>query len=118
MKTHDLDELLAEIRQVYGSLPEIHVSWASDEADPAYFDRRWDWGCCTHILDVYMIGLSRDLQRAPRYVVKAVLWHEVLHVLLPKRGRCFHHKAFRVAEKMIPHYERAEAWLTAWVASH
>ena len=65
----------------------------------------------------HTIALSRslDTQEVPRFVVKYVLYHEMLHAFLggKKRGkqRRVHHTRFKELERIYPDYERAELML-------
>lgn len=64
-----------------------------------------------------LIGISRRLDGPdiPRYVVEAVLFHEMLHEILgvgerPDGKRDIHGKTFRLLEQTYPHYEQARAF--------
>ena len=56
-----------------------------------------------------------DHESVPGYVVAAVLYHELLHAILPVEAsggrRCVHTPEFRRRERLDPNYERAERWL-------
>lgn len=55
-----------------------------------------------------------DQAFVPRYVIEAIMFHEMLHQLNPPRrinGRwSVHTPAFRRAERQFPYFEQAEAW--------
>lgn len=57
-----------------------------------------------------VINPALDHPEVPFVVVEHVVHHELLHHLLSRKGRSWHHKAFREAERQYPHYEEAEAW--------
>lgn len=55
-----------------------------------------------------------DQAFVPRYVIEAIVFHEMLHQTNPPRrlnGRwSIHTPAFRRAERQFPYFEQAEAW--------
>lgn len=61
-----------------------------------------------------------DQAFVPRYVIEAVVFHEMLHQLNPPQrlnGRwSIHTPAFRRAERRFPYFEQAEAWQRRHVA--
>ena len=56
-----------------------------------------------------------DQEAVPSWVVKFILYHELLHVLVPSRrsrGRTLHHgKEFKRLEKAHPDYDRYKTWV-------
>jgi len=52
-----------------------------------------------------------DNPRVPRYYIEYLIYHELLHLVVPPvtRGgrRCFHHPAFRRLERQFPQYREA-----------
>jgi predicted metal-dependent hydrolase len=111
---HDLDKILAEVRTWLPGLGPITVSWVKPGAAKlANFNAKDDWASCVHGRGMSWIGLSPRLKRAPGYVLKYLIGHEVLHVSLPPRGTVAHHRAFRVAEGLLPKARQAMAWLDA-----
>ncbi len=109
---HDLDAILADVSRHFDRLPPVHVAWVEPgKARPEYWCAADDWGCHVRENGAHFIGLAPELKRAPRYVVRYMLAHELLHIALPPRGRCAHHRAFRIAERLWPDFERANAWL-------
>lgn len=112
--SHDLDGLLLEVLQKFESLSKrVLVSWVDlDSVSRDDFDENKDWACCLlgHT-EVAFVGLHPCLVKAPKYVLRYLIFHEVLHLALPPHGRNCHHKAFRVAERLHPDYVRANRWL-------
>jgi predicted metal-dependent hydrolase len=55
-----------------------------------------------------------DQPFVPRYVVESVVFHEMLHQLIPRRrvnGRwCVHPPEFRRQQRCFPYYQQAERW--------
>ncbi len=64
-----------------------------------------------------VVRIHRCLDRTdvPRYVVEAVVYHEMLHAAVPpviENGRRrIHTPEFRRRERVFPNYQRAERWL-------
>ena len=58
-----------------------------------------------------------DQSWVPRLFVEAVVYHEMLHALIPAKEsggrRCLHGPEFRRRERQHPAFASAEAWLTA-----
>jgi predicted metal-dependent hydrolase len=58
-----------------------------------------------------------DRSWVPRHFVEAVVYHEMLHALMPAKEsggrRCLHGPEFRRRERQHPAFASAEAWLTA-----
>jgi hypothetical protein len=118
---HDLDKVLAdvlthfrfdrprEIRVCWG--PAVEMFHSGRECSALV---RWDPACEGAIF----IALSEKLRRAPRYVLAYLIFHECLHIDLPPRNGVldptrwqFHHRAFRVAERIWPTYTKSNEWL-------
>jgi hypothetical protein len=94
----------------FDHVPPVHVCWAS----PAELDRDGGkvWAAVEKREGVHFIAVRETLRfSAPSFVLDYLLAHEVLHVVLPPRGRCWHHRAFRIAERLLPNYHRANKWL-------
>jgi predicted metal-dependent hydrolase len=60
---------------------------------------------------VRTIGIHERAKRAPAYVVRYLVMHELLHIALPPRKNVHHHRSFLVAERLLPCYDRACKWL-------
>lgn len=69
-------------------------------------------------LNLIKIHSLLDQAIIPHYVVENVLFHEMLHAIVPHKrtpnGRTsVHHKEFRSSERVYPLFDKAEAWLQA-----
>ena len=102
---HDLDAILSEVLAHFAPMPTIHITWV-EHRDAARHHNYWGQAWWTR--DGRFLGISKRLHRAPKYVIRYVVFHEVLHVAL---GTTRHHKAFRIAERLWSKWERAERWL-------
>lgn len=113
VRGHDLDSILAEVLVHFLPLPHrIHVDWVDlDDVSRKDFDEHRDWACCTGTKKALFIGLHPRLRTAPKYVVRYVVFHEVLHLAIPPHKGQAHPPAFAVAERLWPAYVRACAWL-------
>lgn len=65
------------------------------------------WGSCTPLDG--SIRLSHRLALAPEYVVRSVLFHELVHLLVPNHG-----KEFVAYLERNPDQERSEAFLEGY----
>ncbi|PON17802.1 hypothetical protein C2W62_11335 [Candidatus Entotheonella serta] len=63
-----------------------------------------------------LIRIHRHLDQpfVPHYFVESVVYHEMLHHLIPAvriRGKWYNHPpAFKRAERQYPHYQKAQDW--------
>jgi hypothetical protein len=61
-----------------------------------------------------------DQDFVPRYVIENVVFHEMLHQLIPRRrvnGRwSVHPPEFRQQERHFPYYQQAEQWQRQYLA--
>jgi hypothetical protein len=113
-KVHDLLEILEEV--VRDHFPEgvsgVRIAWGNSPPDRRRHSIRL--GTYTHDHALVRVHPGLDQTFVPRYFVAFVIFHEVLHHVLPpvRRGsRVLYHTArFRDRERMHPDYERAMAW--------
>jgi len=111
-KTYDLAALYAAINQEYfsGSLCPPELCWSRRQAHcrTGYYDSMKN--CIT-------LSRALDAPEVPEYVIRFVLYHEMLHqearLALMGRTRRAHDAAFRKAERKFTHYAEAEAYLKA-----
>ena len=100
---------------------EVHVTWGR-----APSRRRGRRGFSVR-LGTYsdrdnVARIHRCLDRAdvPRYVVEAVVYHEMLHAAIPavvvNGRRRIHSPEFKRRERLYPHHEKAERWIERNVA--
>jgi len=107
----DLDASLLRVRALFTCRQSIQIAWVDlDDVDLRFFDEPIDFAAITYCEGQALIGLHPKLRRAPRYVVDYLIGHELLHIAL---GTFDHPRSFGVAERLLPHYARAVAWLEA-----
>jgi hypothetical protein len=112
-RTYDLAKMYASINQEYfaGSLSQPELCWSRRQA----FRRT---GTYDLIRNCITISSALDAPDVPDYVVRFVLYHEMLHqearlALMQDTNekRDIHGKTFRTAERKFPQYEEASAYL-------
>ncbi len=110
---HDLKELYDEVNREYfcGEI-EAGITWGSGKA--RYAVRKRTLGSYSAGPNLIRINPVMDNSRVPRYFIKYVVYHEMLHagIAIQKNGsrRCVHSAEFRRREKMFRDYERAVDW--------
>ncbi|MCI9889319.1 M48 family metallopeptidase [Micrococcales bacterium 31B] len=65
------------------------------------------WGSCTP--DTGQIRISHRLQRVPSWVLDAVLFHEMIHLVIPGHG-----PEFRALERRYPRLDEANTFLSGY----
>ena len=116
---HDLKAYLAEVAARLENFPAgVVICWADDtQLGDVNFEH---WATCTtptRKRPGWVIGVSKALRRAPRYVLRWLVLHEALHIKLPAcaaTGVC-HHYYFRQAERAHGDFLRANHWLDVHV---
>ncbi len=106
----DLLMIYRELNETFfnGQLPEVTIRW-SDRANKRKLGH-WD----AYRKEI-VINPLLNMPEVPFYVLRSIVFHEMLHIALPpyaKNGRIVrHHKAFREAEKQFPDYHRTQQWI-------
>jgi len=113
-RVHDLSEILAALnaRHFRGRV-DARIGWGRRSR----LRRRLSikMGVYFHERKLIKIHPALDDARVPRHFVEMVVFHEMLHQVIPPRAdragrRCVHGREFRAAERAFPHYQRARAW--------
>lgn len=114
---HDLAEIFASV--VAEHFPEgvgdVRITWGRN---PPRKRRRRSirLGTYTHELELVRIHPALDQREVPRFFVEFVVFHELLHHVIPARRRGsridYHPPEFRARERAHPDYERALRWET------
>ncbi len=104
------DEVLNEFAPVFAGMKVPSIRWVGGSRRRLGF----------HDSAFENIAISKifDSARAPRDVVKYLVYHELLHQkhdVLYERGsskrRSVHPRAFKLDERKFPHYNEIDAWL-------
>ena len=111
---HDLAEIFDELnRRWYAGALRVRVTWGRR---PTQRRRRRSIRLGTFVAEDQLIRIHPVLDRpwVPRFFVAYVLFHEMLHVVVPapvQGGRHrFHSREFRARERSYPDYQRSIAW--------
>ncbi|GAC1605906.1 MAG: hypothetical protein NVS4B10_19770 [Myxococcales bacterium] len=113
-RVHDLGEIFASLnaRQFDGAVA-ARIGWG--RRAPGGRRRSIKMGVYFHEQKLIRIHPALDDERVPRHFVELVVFHEMLHQIIPPKTdaggrRCVHGKDFRAAERRFPGYEKARAW--------
>lgn len=115
-RVHDLAQLGESVRSSFfaGELPALpQLTWG--RAQRSRTQRSLRLGSCDPDGPLVRIHPVLDQSSVPEYFVRFILFHELLHVVLPPQtgqdGRWVHHsKEFRKRERAHPDYARALEW--------
>lgn len=112
---YNLDEIFQEINTTYFSASlDLDVQWSGTGKTRARTMVRLG----SYNLKTQKIKINRllDSPNVPRYVLSYIVYHEILHHLLPPlqspgSKRKIHHPLFLQKEKEFQEYERSQAFL-------
>lgn len=112
---HDLDAIYAEVNATYfEGLVDARICWGNEGR--AQGRRRTSIKLGSYSAQERLVRVHPRLDQAfvPRYFVSFVVFHEMLHHVMPATRvagrRMLHPAEFRAREKSFKHYERAIAW--------
>ena len=120
---HNLRKYLGEVSRRLERFPKgVRICWATQRELAGHFPgaRFGFWAVChrpTKLCPFYVIGVARELQRAPAYVLRVLILHEALHAVITPHVGAWHPYAFRQAERSHPDSLRAQAWLASHVST-
>lgn len=109
-KFFDLTESFAEINAFYfdNTIPHTTLSWSPNRS-------RRQLGYHDEHLNLIVISRWLDRRIVPRVVVDFVMYHEMLHIIIPSEyqqgRRIVHTKEFRRRERTFQYYTAAKLWL-------
>jgi hypothetical protein len=110
-QTHDLTLLFHKLNREYFNalLPRVRIGYSKERS-------RSLWGHHDSAHETIVINKILDSPRVPEYVVESIVYHEMLHHVVPieygKGGRrLVHSRRFREAEKLFAHYEASQKFL-------
>jgi len=116
-QTYNLDELQEEVRgRFFTDCRPLDIGWAPRVTSSLM--AKWI-ATPPGTPNVIVVNPLLDDARVPRYYLEYIVFHELLHEVIPirrERGRWLHHSAeFRRREREFPQYERALRWESHWV---
>jgi predicted metal-dependent hydrolase len=115
----DLKEVLKRVASKYfGGHVDVHIGWgrAPKRKIRRRRTRTFSRALATYSFDDKTIRVSPvlDAENVPEYVIDWIVYHEVLHHVLPvkKAGdrNLYHSQQFRSLERGFEHFEKAKAW--------
>jgi len=115
---HDLAELFDEVSQTYfaGLTDDVKITWGRLPPRRRRRRRSIRLGTYTHDSQLIRIHPALDQASVPHFFVAFVVFHELLHHVVPATrtgSRIDHHPAaFKQRERAHPDYERALLWET------
>lgn len=115
-KHHNLSEICQAINQRYfDGQAAVSITWAREQAGrPSATRRSIKLGSYTSRDRLIRVHPALDAAFVPRYFVEYIVFHELLHHILPpkKQGsrRELHGPAFLARERTFEHYEAALRW--------
>ena len=110
----EIQSLLSE--QYFGGLIELAITWGRHGTSQRKRRSRRTIRMGTYFIDEQLIRIHPALDQmfVPRYFVEWVVYHEMLHHVVPmplvKGRRVYHSPEFRSRERQYSDYERARAW--------
>jgi hypothetical protein len=112
-RVHDLQAILDRLNAAhFDAAVEARIGWGRSGAVPGRRSIRT--GVYLHAARAIRIHPALDREDVPGYYVEAVVFHEMLHQVVPpeERGgrRVVHGAAFRRRERAWPGHARARAW--------
>jgi hypothetical protein len=117
-EVHDLDAIFAEVNETYfDGLVDARICWGHE--GNARGRRRSSIKLGSYAAQERLIRIHPRLDQSfvPRYFVAFVVFHEMLHHVMPATRvggrRMLHPPEFRVREKTFRQYDRAVAWENA-----
>jgi hypothetical protein len=115
-EVHDLVEILSELNNEYfgGVLANVLITWGRRSRAPEGARRSIKLGSYSAVERLIRVHPVLDRSWVPRYFVKYIVFHELLHHVMPEArvgSRTLLHPAeFLRREREFRHYERAVAW--------
>jgi hypothetical protein len=127
-RTLDLREVRDRLDRTYfGGKLAVGITWGQAAGGGAVWGERRRrrsirLGSYSYESKLVRIHPSLDRPDVPRYVVEAVVYHELAHAALPEPAcrsgrRRLHPPEFRALERRFPDHERAERWIERHLGS-
>jgi len=118
----DLGEIAKDLNERYfGGRLSVGVTWGRSSGGAAHHCRRQrttsslQLGSYSYEDRLIRLHGVLDQPAIPRYVIEAVVFHELLHADMPpviQNGRrCFHTPEFRRRERQYRHLDKADRWI-------
>lgn len=116
---HDLADVCSELlARYFEPPPAVGITWGTLPAATRRRVRRTTirLGSFSYTTRTVKVHPALDHASVPRYVVEAVVFHELVHAALPPppvttARRCLHSPEFYAWERRFEHHELAQAWI-------
>jgi hypothetical protein len=115
-EAHDLEEILHDINEKYfgGVIGDVLISWGRNTRAKTQKRTTIKLGSYSAVERLIRVHPALDREWVPRYFVSYIVFHELLHHLMPSErahGRALlHSPEFRRRERGFRHFERALTW--------
>jgi hypothetical protein len=111
-RSHDLLAILNSVNTQYfgGAAGDVLITWgrrSSPRGHQRGTIKLGSYSATERLIRVHPV-LDRDW--VPRYFVAFIVYHELLHHVIPARNRSLHPPELLQREREFRHYERALAW--------
>lgn len=109
----DLDDIFQHLnRQYFNNRVQARITWMRVPLQRRRTSIRF--GVYDSSQKVIRIHRLLDQSFVPRYFIESVVFHEMLHELIPARRIGGHWRShppdFKQAERAYPHYQKAQLW--------
>lgn len=106
-RAHELRAICADInREFFGGRVTCNVRWGRDAGSRRKRRRSIRFGSWDEASRTIRVHPLLDGERVPREFVRYIVFHEMLHAVVPaehRGGRCYHHTAqYRALERQFP----------------
>ena len=115
---HDLKSIFDEVVATFfpDGVGDARITWGKEPPRARRRRSSIRLGTYTHDQQLVRIHPALDQEKVPRFFVAFVVFHELLHHVVPaerRGGRIdYHPPSFRKRERMHPDYGRATKWET------
>jgi hypothetical protein len=112
--SHDLLEIMNSVNAEYfgGAAGDVLITWGRRSRPSASAKKRTTIKLGSYSATERLIRVHPALDRdwVPRYFVSFIVYHELLHHVIPAAPRVLHPPEFLRREREFRHYERALVW--------
>jgi hypothetical protein len=112
--SHDLLEIMNSVNAQYfgGAAGDVLITWGRRSRPSASAKKRNTIKLGSYSATERLIRVHPALDRdwVPRYFVSFIVYHELLHHVIPAAPRVLHPPEFLRREREFRHYERALVW--------
>lgn len=122
-KVHDLADLMSRLNETYfdGTIDGVRITWGRRAPRDAHHRSGVRLGSYSAPDGIIRIHPVLDAKRVPRYFVSYVVYHELLHHVIPPqtqgRRTLVHPPEFHRRERLFRQYARATAWESKHLSS-